>query len=146
MAAFLADQATQGTRASTMTRRLTAIRYAHRLADHATPTDTGACAPPCAACAGPSAPPPTKRAPATAERIRNMANQPETLMDRRDRGLLLIGFASAFRRSELVALDVVAVTPEGLRVRIHHSKADQEGAVVDVLRGGLTCPVEALQA
>jgi len=45
------------------------------------------------------------------------------------RALLLIGFAGAFRRSELVALDVedVEEVPEGLRVTIRRSKTDQEG-------------------
>ena len=34
---------------------------------------------------------------------------PEGLKGLRDRALLLLGFAGAFRRSELVALDVVRV-------------------------------------
>ena len=47
----------------------------------------------------------------------------------RDRALLLVGFAAAFRRSELVALDVADLeqTPEGLRVTIRRAKTDQEG-------------------
>jgi hypothetical protein len=42
----------------------------------------------------------------------------------------LLGFAGAFRRSELVALDVVDLTftSEGLTVLIRRSKTDQEGA------------------
>jgi site-specific recombinase XerD len=38
----------------------------------------------------------------------------------RDRALLLLGFAGAFRRSELVALDVVDIeeVSEGLRVPV----------------------------
>ena len=49
----------------------------------------------------------------------------------RDRALLLIGFAGAFRRSELVALnaDDIEETVEGLRVTIRRSKTDQEGHV-----------------
>jgi len=45
------------------------------------------------------------------------------------RALLALGFAGAFRRSELCALqvdDLVAV-PDGLRVLIRRSKTDQTG-------------------
>ena len=47
----------------------------------------------------------------------------------RDRALLVLGFAGAFRRSELVALQAEDLTevPDGLRVLIRHSKTDQEG-------------------
>ena len=48
---------------------------------------------------------------------------------RRDRALLLTGIAGAFRRSELVALDVedVRFVPEGVLVSVRRSKTDQEG-------------------
>jgi integrase len=47
----------------------------------------------------------------------------------RDRALLAFGFASALRRSELVALQVedLTETAEGYRVTIRRSKTDQEG-------------------
>ena len=70
----------------------------------------------------------------------------------RDRALLLIGFAGALRRSELVALDRedVRFTNDGLVLRIRSSKADQEGAGEDVgiAHGSRreTCPVRALEA
>jgi hypothetical protein len=43
--------------------------------------------------------------------------------------LLALGFAGAFRRSELVALTVADLVdaPDGLRVMIRRSKTDQEG-------------------
>jgi integrase len=46
----------------------------------------------------------------------------------RDRALLLLGFGGAFRRSELVALDVADITEtkDGLLVTIRRSKTDQE--------------------
>jgi hypothetical protein len=54
----------------------------------------------------------------------------------RYRALLLVGFAGAFRCSELVALDRsdVSFDPDGLRLLIRASKTDQEqaGAVIDV--------------
>ena len=47
----------------------------------------------------------------------------------RDRALLLLGFAGALRRSELVGVDVadVAEGSDGLTVRLRRSKTDQEG-------------------
>ena len=45
------------------------------------------------------------------------------MIGRRDRALLSLGFAGAFRRSELCALEVA----DGLRVLIRRSKGDQEG-------------------
>ncbi len=68
---------------------------------------------------------------------------------RRDRALLLIGFAGALRRSELVALRVeeVAVVAGGLRLRIARSKTDAtgQGAEIGLPRGrhAATCPVRA---
>ena len=69
---------------------------------------------------------------------------------RRDRALLLIGFAAALRRSELVALRVEDVTPAaggGLRLHIRRAKTDKagEGAEVGLPRGkhAETCPVRA---
>ncbi len=54
----------------------------------------------------------------------------ETLRDVRDRALLLVGFAGAFRRSELVALDRNDIEPvrQGIVLHIRRSKTDQAGA------------------
>ncbi len=76
---------------------------------------------------------------------------PNSLLGVRDRALLLVGFSGAFRRSELVALDVadVAVTRDGLVVTIRRSKTDQEGEgrKIGIPYGSnpATCPVRALQ-
>lgn len=47
----------------------------------------------------------------------------------RDRALLLLGFAGAFRRSELIAVQVedLSFTPQGLVVFIPRAKGDQQG-------------------
>jgi site-specific recombinase XerD len=75
---------------------------------------------------------------------------PDSLVGLRDRAILLLGFAGAFRRSELVALDVADVesSDHGLRIAIRRSKVDQEGegVVIAVLRGSTDCPAEALAA
>jgi integrase len=77
---------------------------------------------------------------------------PDSLLGIRDRALLLVGFAGAFRRSELVGLDVADVEfkREGLVVTLERSKTDQEGAgrKIGIPYGSnpATCPVRALQA
>jgi integrase len=75
-----------------------------------------------------------------------------TARGRRDRALLLFGFAGALRRSELVALQVEDVAPVagGLRLRIVRGKTDQDGqgAEIGLPRGKYaeTCPVLAFDA
>jgi integrase len=66
------------------------------------------------------------------------AAMPERLIGLSDRALLLLGFTGAFRRSELVALNVsdIEETAEGLRVRITRSKTDKEGQGPTIA----TCP------
>jgi site-specific recombinase XerD len=76
----------------------------------------------------------------------------EGLKGMRDRALLLLGWAGALRRSELVALDVedLRFEPEGVVLRIRRSKSDQEGASVEVsiprARDTRMCPVLAVEA
>lgn len=70
----------------------------------------------------------------------------------RDKALILIGFAGAFRRAELVALCVEDITPHahGLELLIRRSKTDQEGegrtVFVPIARAKERCPVKALQS
>jgi integrase len=69
----------------------------------------------------------------------------------RDKAILLLGFAGAFRRSELVALTVANITPHpyGLELRIMRSKTDQEGegstVFVPLAKSEERCPVVALR-
>lgn len=70
----------------------------------------------------------------------------------RDAAIILLGYASAVRRAELVALDLVDVEhkPAGLLLHIRRSKTDQEGhgEQVAVAHGqhALTDPVAAFNA
>jgi integrase len=70
----------------------------------------------------------------------------------RDRALLLLGFAGALRRSELVAIDRehIRLTDLGLRLLLPRSKTDAEGKGIElgISRGKRreTCPVRALEA
>jgi integrase len=69
----------------------------------------------------------------------------------RDKAMLLFGFAGAFRRSELVALDVedIEFGEQGAMVRLRRSKTDQEGRgrviAIPFVRGR-NCPCCALQS
>jgi site-specific recombinase XerD len=71
-------------------------------------------------------------------------------MTLRNRAIILLGFAGAFRRSELVALNVddLEETAEGMLVTLRRSKTDQEGLGrrVAIPRGEIACPVVALRA
>jgi len=151
VAAFLAHEVENGKRPSTIGRRLAAIRYAHKLAGHLVPTDDERVKATVRGIRRTLGTAPRKKSPATAERIIPMAvGAGDDLKAIRDRALLLIGFAGAFRRSELVALDCedIEETETGLRVTIRHSKTDQEGsgATIAIVRGSVACPVAALRA
>ncbi len=83
---------------------------------------------------------------------RMIAALPANLLGLRDTALLLVGFAGAFRRSELVALnwEDVEFRKEGLVIQIRCSKTDPEGqgrkiAIPYGCRASL-CPVRALEA
>jgi integrase len=86
------------------------------------------------------------------EDIKRMAAAlPDTFMGARDKALILIGFAGAFRRSEIVGLNVddVSNRNEGIVVLLKRSKTDQagEGRWVGIPYGKNpdTCPVTALR-
>ena len=76
---------------------------------------------------------------------------PETLLSKRDRAILLLGFTGAFRRSELVALDVedCKESEEGMTIIVRRSKTDQEGqgrrVGIPRNRDEASCPVKALK-
>ena len=77
-------------------------------------------------------------------------NQQMPMKAARDKALLLIGFAGAFRRSELVALRYDDINPydNGLELVIRPSQTDQEGAGRTVFiphARGNRCPVKALR-
>ena len=92
----------------------------------------------------------TKKTAATLEGLRAMLETlPQTARGMRNRAILLVGFAGAFRRSELAALDVadVSFTDESVTVTLRQSKTDQdsEGLVTVIpAMGGELCPVQSL--
>jgi site-specific recombinase XerD len=150
VAAYLAAEA-QTAKPSTIGRRVAAIRYAHKLAGVQTPTDAEGVKATMRGIRRTFGGARNKKAPAVAAKMLGMvATAPDKLAGLRDRALLLVGFAGAFRRSELVALDVADIeeTETGLLVAIRGSKTDQEreGATIAIARGDVACPVKALRA
>ena len=78
-----------------------------------------------------------------------MASLGDSVRDARDRALLLIGFAGAFRRSELSSIDCKSIerAAPGIVITVPKSKTDQEGQArqVAIPRGrDAICPIKAL--
>ena len=92
------------------------------------------------------------KAPALTEDIRSMlATADPGLMGLRDRALILLGFAGALRRSEVVGIqfDDLVFNRDGLTVTLRRGKTDQEGRgrKLGIPYGSSpeTCPVRAVQ-
>lgn len=73
--------------------------------------------------------PHAKRAVSVDELRRMLAAVPDGTRGRRDKALILVGFAGGFRRSELAALRMEDVSFEGrgMLIDVRRSKVDQEG-------------------
>ena len=135
VAAFIVSEAEEGRAASTLGRRMAAIRYGHKLAKAPDPTDDEGVHAAMKGARRKLKVAPKQKAAATADILAALLMRtPDTLTGKRDRALLGLGFAGAFRRSELVALDVADLveSPEGLRVRIRKGKTDQEGRGAEI--------------
>ncbi|WP_019603418.1 site-specific integrase [Teredinibacter turnerae] len=76
---------------------------------------------------------------------------PKSKQTSRDLALLLVGFFGAFRRSELVAIQLEHLVwePEGVLVRLPRSKTDQSGSglmrALPASKNSSCCPVVALK-
>jgi integrase len=115
---------------NTLQRRLAAVSQLHQEAGFPSPTQTGPLKQFLAGLRRELGTAPERKRPLLAEDLREiLLDLPDTRLGKRDRALLLLGFTGAFRRSELVALDVsdLEETREGLIVTIRKSKTDQEG-------------------
>jgi site-specific recombinase XerD len=150
VSAFLADQAARGKRPSTLGRRLAAIRYFDRAANEASPTPEESVKAVLAGIRRTVGTAPARKKAATSDVVIAMAADTKSLRALRNRAVLLLGFAGAFRRSELVGLNVedLEEIPEGLLITIRRAKTDQEGLgrKVAIPRGQVACPVEAVWA
>lgn len=139
-------------RPATLQRRISAISQAHQAAGYDSPTSTLAVRAVWAGIRRVHGTAQQGKAPTMTDDIRAMVETlPKTLAGQRDRALLVVGFAGAFRRSELVSLlrSDVEISRDGLTITLRRSKTDQEGAgrKIGIPYGAYadTCPVRSLQ-
>jgi site-specific recombinase XerD len=154
VAAYLTDLA-QRCKVATIQRRLSAISQRHAAAGFDSPTHSAIVRLTMQGIRRTHAPQQVVRKvrPAVTSIIYKLVDPLGTsLIDQRDRALILLGFAGAFRRSELAQLRLADITEteDGLRVVLRQSKTDQEGEgfVKGIPYGHehKTCPVRAWQA
>lgn len=140
-------------KAATLERRVISIRQAHSMAGY--PLDKNDC------CVRETlrgikntiGTAQTIKSPIITEDLRAMVQFCEDdLRGKRDRALFLIGFAGAFRRSELVSLkkEDLNFNNNGLEITLRRSKTDQEGkgAIIPIPYGSnpATCPVRSMKS
>lgn len=145
--ASLADVA----KVSTITRRLSSISKAHEMAGYDSPTHTVVVRTVMQGIRRAKGTMQVGKAALMTDDIKAMVDAlPNNILGIRDRALLLLGFTGAFRRSELVALNMTDLTfsSNGLTVLIRKSKTDQAGQGkekgIPFGKNGY-CPVRALQ-
>jgi integrase len=138
---------------ATLNRRMAAISQAHQLANYASPTKHEWVRTVMKGIRRTLGTAQRQVSPAVSEIMRQWVRHlPDSLLGKRDRALLLLGFAGAFRRSEIAALDVADVrfVPEGMVITLRRSKTDQEGAGetkgIPLGTWAETCPVRTLKA
>ena len=152
LAAYLADLALTD-RPATIGRKLAAIAVAHRDAGLGSPTEHRMVKRTLAGIRREKDTAPHQKAALLVDDLRRIvAPLGASLLDRRDRALILLGFAAALRRSELVGLrcEDVRFEEKGLVLVLRRSKTNQEGRLetIAVAYGSDagTCPVRALRA
>lgn len=151
LAAYLAHLA-ESLKVSTIQKKLSAISQAHQVAEVDNPAHSKLVRLTMKGIRNAKGIRPEQKAAAVTSDIQAMVQAlPDNLLGVRDKALLLVGFAGAFRRSELVALDVEDLEwrADGLAILLKSSKTDQEaeGHTKGIHYGhGETCPVRALQA
>ena len=140
LCAFLADEASAGRRASTLGRRLAAIRYFHRAAGYDTPTGDEKVKAVLSGIRRTIGAAPVRKRAATPDIVIAMSPTATSLRALRNRAIILLGFAGAFRRSELVALTVedLEETPEGMLVTLRRSKTGLGGGGFGGLNASMT--------
>jgi site-specific recombinase XerD len=124
VAAFLASERRRGLAPNTIDLRRAAIRYLHRAAGCAVPTDDVCVAETVAGIRRQAAGRgelPAKKAAATLGIIREIVTAiPDDLRGQRDKAIILTGFAGALRRSELAKIHVEHLerSERGLRITL----------------------------
>lgn len=149
VAAYIADRA-QTLSPHTIGRRLVAIGRAHTSQGFVDPTKTDLVRTVMRGIRRTHGTPQRQASPLTKRDLLTILPAPTDLRSKRDRALVLLGFASALRRSELIALDVddINFVERGLVVSLRRSKTDQTGKCrkIGVPYGHTSvCPVSAFK-
>ena len=151
VASYIAE-CTARLKVGSIQRRLNAITEAHKAIGHESPTHSAIVMNTMKGIRRMLGTAPAQKAPALTDDIRAMVDAADAgLIGLRDRALILLGFAGAFRRSELVSLDVgdCVFGRDGLTVLLRRSKTDQDanGRKIGIPYGSNpeTCPVRVLQ-
>jgi integrase len=149
---YLDYAASRGLAVATITRRLAAITTEHKRAGHPTPCKSEDVHIVLADIRHELGVAQKPKTPVSPEDLEAMLDQTgEGIIGLRDRALLLTGFGSWMRRSELAALNLADATFErlGLLIRIGRSKTDQDGKGQEVgvhrCPRKAVCPVRALE-
>ncbi len=152
VAAYIAECASR-LKVGSIQRRLNAIAEAHKAVGLESPTHHAMVANTMKGIRRMKGTAPAQKAPALTDDIRAMVDATDAgIIGARDRALILAGFAGAFRRSELVALNVEDCTfgKDGLTILLRRSKTDQHsaGRKIGIPYGSNpeTCPVRVLQS
>ena len=153
VASYLADRA-QSLRTSTMARRKVAISQAHELAGLHNPSKDARVRTVWQGITREHGAPPKKKKAMAVNDLRLLVGScGGDLVGCRDKALLLIGFFTGMRRSEIVSVDVEDITVDedkGVWLLLRRSKTDATGmgreVGVPVGRHASTCPVLALRA
>ena len=137
---------------ATIRRRLASISQAHQTAEYETPTTSALVRNIWQGIRRTKGTAQDQKEPLLTDHLRRIVKLlPDTLAGTRDRAILLLGIAGAFRRSELVGLNVedLCFVDHGLIITLPRSKTDQEGegAEVGIPSGSRseTCPVRSLR-
>jgi len=133
-------------------RRLNAIAEAHKAVGAESPTSVGMVRNVLKGIRRTMGTASVQKAAALTDDIRAMVSVTDSgLIGTRDRAMILLGFAGAFRRSELVGLNVEDCDfgKDGLTITLRRSKTDQDGAgrKIGIPYGSNpdTCPVRTVQ-
>jgi site-specific recombinase XerD len=152
VAAYIAECASR-LKVGSIQRRLNAIAEAHKAVGVDSPTHHAMVMNTMKGIRRTKGTAPAQKAPTLTDDIRSMVDAAgDGMIGARDRALILAGFAGAFRRSELVALDVEDCTfgKDGLTILLRRSKTDQDsaGRKIGIPYGANpeTCPVRVLQS
>jgi integrase len=131
VANYITYMADEGRAPSTISRALTSISQAHKTLDMVSPTQSPEVANVYKGIRRTKGTAQRRAKPLVIAELKRLCDSMRpSFLGRRDKALILIGWAGALRRSELVALDLddVDFVDEGMTISIASSKTDQEGA------------------